>query len=895
MDPSQLQHIESLCHSLYLGTSASDRALAQQQLLTLSSSLEYLPQCQEILNHSTQSYALLLASNSIEILITTYWNNLTISQRMELKNYFLNYLVMNSYQLDDYVIASLIKLLCRIIKLGWFDLPIGSGAPNSAGGSGNAAGSGPYAEILEDITRFINHENINYNIIGIKILVTLVGEMNVPITGKTLTQHRKVAVSFRDNLLYSIFTIGMTSLTQVQSQGAGGGAATTNDLNKFCNVSLTLIIGCLSFDFIGTNPEESPEDVGTVQVPSSWRPIVQDTTTIELLFNIYRTNSPPRSSQAMEAIVQLSSVRRSLFTTEKERQVFLDYLMNQIHEIMASKHGLDEEENYHEFCRLLGRLKASYQLSELVKTRGFADWLALASDFTTKSLLNWQYSMNSIHYLLALWSRLVAALPYLRPDAAASSGSSTAAAENQMYSNVLKQCVMAVIEAYIQTMLSSVEVIVDSDGEIDDPLEDEGTLKEQMEKLPTLVRLQYDTIAQFLLSVLQSDLEVYENIMRQLGNQPVEALPMETQRQVRILDGRLTWMTHIIAAVIGSQPNSSVTVSAESRNDQLFDGQLSRGVFMLIQMVDYRLDATSGGGKCSEHLEIAFLRFFQAFKRSYLMDAGSMGSPLGIGMGGMQSSQSIPGGEAAHPLLSLALSYVGDQTMSNESFSIFDTMGLGDTTSIMNIMVSKICSNIRHWNRSHSLLDITLDLFVDLISTYSSSKTLLSLDMIQFMIHNHSPLSVTVQGRGDPANQSSFPFLSYDNDNKYRIAFYTALSRLVFTAAEDLNNSFDLFISPKLSVINQLLSLSESDLSSSAARVAIICICRDFRGITTATTSKRTYNLLFDVLYPDFFSLLKNATSVWCADPPVMTAILKFLQVLFPPSCPYLPVGVRLQ
>lgn len=93
-------------------------------------------------------------------------------------------------------------------------------------------------------------------------------------------------------------------------------------------------------------------------------------------------------------------------------------------------------------------------------------------------------------------------------------------------------------------------------------------------------------------------------------------------------------------------------------------------------------------------------------------------------MGGMTSGQTIPGGESAHPLLSLALSYAGDQTMSNESVNIFDTMGLGDIASVMNIVVSKICSNIRHWNRSDNLLDITLDLFVDLIATYSSSKTL---------------------------------------------------------------------------------------------------------------------------------------------------------------------------
>lgn len=192
-------------------------------------------------------------------------------------------------------------------------------------------------------------------------------------------------------------------------------------------------------------------------------------------------------------------------------------------------------------------------------------------------------------------------------------------------------------------------------------------------------------------------------------------------------------------------------------------------------------------------------------------------------------------------------------------------MGLGDITSIMNIIVCKICNNIRFWNRSDEILEGTLEVFVDLISSYSSSKTLLSLDMVNFMVHNHVG--------------THFPFLSYDNDNKYRITFYTALSRLVFTAAEDLNNSFDTFIAPKLDIIHQL-NLTQN-LSDFSAKVAIISICRDFRGISTATTSKRTYNLLFDVLYPDFFTLLKRASEVWCADPNVMTAILKFLQVIY--------------
>lgn len=829
MDMNQLQQVEILCNNLYLGTSTQLRNEAQQQLLQLQSSSDFIPQCQYILDNSQQPYAQLLASNSLETLITLFWNNFTNEQKLEIRNYILNYLANHSNNLQDFVIGSLTKLVCRITKLGWFD-------------------DVEHRELVTEVTKFLQG-TIDHNFIGLRILSSLVDEMNIPTSGRTLTQHRKVAVSFRDNSLFSVFQIALTTLKHIQSKSI---SVTNEQEKKLCQISLTLVIACLSFDFIGTNPEESPEDVGTVQVPSSWRPIVQDTSTMELLFHIYLTNTPPRSNQAMEAIVQLSSIRRSLFAVEKERQVFLDYLMKQIHDIMQSKQGLDEVENYHEFCRLLGRLKASYQLSELVKTRGFADWLILASDFTIKSLFNWQYSMNSIHYLLALWSRLVAALPYLRPD--------TVQADHQMYSHVLKQSVMQVIEAYIETMLNSVEIVVDSDGDIEDPLEDEGALKEQMEKLPTLVRLQYETIAQYLLNVMQNDLTTYENIINQAGNHSTQSLPNTTQRQIRILEGRLTWITQIVAAVVGSQPSGS-SITADNRKDQIFDGQLSRCVFMLLQMIDFRMNSTEGQGKTSEQLEIAFLRFFQAFKRSYLLDTSVIGSPLGIG--GISSIQSVPGGESAHPLLSLALSYTGDsQTMGNETVSIYDTMGLGDITSIMNIIVCKICNNIRFWNRSDEILEGTLEVFVDLISSYSSSKTLLSLDMVNFMVHNHVG--------------THFPFLSYDNDNKYRITFYTALSRLVFTAAEDLNNSFDTFIAPKLDIIHQL-NLTQN-LSDFSAKVAIISICRDFRGISTATTSKRTYNLLFDVLYPDFFTLLKRASEVWCADPNVMTAILKFLQ-----------------
>jgi exportin-7 len=67
--------------------------------------------------------------------------------------------------------------------------------------------------------------------------------------------------------------------------------------------------------------------------------------------------------------------------------------------------------------------------------------------------------------------------------------------------------------------------------------------------------------------------------------------------------------------------------------------------------------------------------------------------------------------------------------------------------------------------------------------------------------------------------------------------------------------------------------------SSAPARTAIIGVLRDLRGITAATYNKRTYNLLFDSLYPAFFPLFNRIAETWFNDPTVMTALLKFMQV----------------
>jgi len=48
--------------------------------------------------------------------------------------------------------------------------------------------------------------------------------------------------------------------------------------------------------------------------------------------------------------------------------------------------GLSDANNYHEFCRLLARLKSNYQLGELVLVESYPEAIQLIAKFTIDSL-----------------------------------------------------------------------------------------------------------------------------------------------------------------------------------------------------------------------------------------------------------------------------------------------------------------------------------------------------------------------------------------------------------------------------------------------------------------------------------------------------------------------------
>ncbi|OBS73016.1 hypothetical protein A6R68_12398 [Neotoma lepida] len=552
-----LAQLENLCKQLYETTDTTTRLQAEKALVEFTNSPDCLSKCQLLLERGSSSYSQLLAATCLTKLVSRTNNPLPLEQRIDIRNYVLNYLATRP-KLATFVTQALIQLYARITKLGWFDCQKDDYVFRNA---------------ITDVTRFLQ-DSVEYCIIGVTILSQLTNEINQADTTHPLTKHRKIASSFRDSSLFDIFTLSCNLLKQ-----ASGKNLNLNDESQHGLLMqlLKLTHNCLNFDFIGTSTDESSDDLCTVQIPTSWRSAFLDSSTLQLFFDLYHSIPPSFSPLVLSCLVQIASVRRSLFNNA-ERAKFLSHLVDGVKRILENPQSLSDPNNYHEFCRLLARLKSNYQLGELVKVENYPEVIRLIANFTVTSLQHWEFAPNSVHYLLSLWQRLAASVPYVK------------ATEPHM----LETYTPEVTKAYITSRLESVHIIL-RDG-LEDPLEDTGLVQQQLDQLSTIGRCEYEKTCALLVQLFDQSAQSYQELLQR----------------------RLTWLVYIIGAVIGGR------VSFASTDEQdAMDGELVCRVLQLMNLTDSRL-AQAG----NEKLELAMLSFFEQFRKIYIGDQVQKSSKL---------------------------------------------------------------------------------------------------------------------------------------------------------------------------------------------------------------------------------------------------------------------------
>nr|CAH7736012.1 unnamed protein product [Callosobruchus chinensis] len=566
-DEQEIRQLELLCKQLYESQDTSVRTAAEKTLVGFQDGPDALTKCQVLLDRGDSCYAQLLAATTLTRLVSRSAQGLSLQQRVDIRNYVLNYLATRP-KLPNFVVQALVTLFARITKLGWFD---------------THKDEFVFRNVVADIGKFLQGSSVEHCMIGVQLLSQLTCEMNQISeveANRSLTKHRKIASSFRDTQLFEIFRLSCTLLGNARENCKN---LNFNDESQHGLMTqlLRLAQNCLTFDFIGTSTDESSDDLCTVQIPTSWRPAFLDFTTLKLFFDLYHSLPNTLSALALSCLVQIASVRRSLFSNT-ERAKFLTHLVNGVKHILQNPQGLSDSANYHEFCRLLARLKSNYQLGELVMVDNYPEAIQLIAKFTVQSLQMWQFAPNSVHYLLSLWQRMVASVPYVKATEP----------------HLLETYTPEVTNAYITSRLESVAVVV-RDG-LEDPLDDLGMVQQQLEQLSVIGRCEYQKTCMLLVQLFDQAVRNY-----------TELLTNPTQRiEITIQEGQLTWLVYIIGSAIGGR----VSFNSNEEHDTM-DGELVCRVLQLMNLTDSRL--VHGG---CEKLELAMLSFFEQFRKIYVGD-----------------------------------------------------------------------------------------------------------------------------------------------------------------------------------------------------------------------------------------------------------------------------------
>lgn len=258
------------------------------------------------------------------------------------------------------------------------------------------------------------------------------------------------------------------------------------------------------------------------------------------------------------------------------------------------------------------------------------------------------------------------------------------------------------------------------------------------------------------------------------------------------------------------------------------DGELVCRVLQLMNLTDSRL----GHGGC-EKLELAMLSFFEQFRKIY----------------------------------------VGDQVQKNSKVyrRLSEVLGLNDEAMVLSVFIRKIITNLKYWSRSEQIISKTLQLLNDLSVGYTCVRKLVKLEEVQFMLNNHT--------------SEHFPFLGNCgsqvavSEMRCRSMFYTSLGRLLMVDLGEDEERFHTFMLPLTAALEnfgQLMSAADTPLfDPEKAKIALIGLARDLRGLAYAFNTKTSYMMLFDWIYPSYTPIFLHAVDLWHYDPQVTTPVLK--------------------
>ncbi|CDW59214.1 exportin 7 [Trichuris trichiura] len=456
-------------------------------------------------------------------------------------------------------------LFCRLVKVSWFNF--------------DSDGEMQFQVAVKRVIE-LNEGSMESCSIAVELLRSLVLEMGQLDQSCLVGRQLKVAASFRDIYLLDIYKVSIGLLKSVAENVISFNVEDTDQRSLLVGV-LALSLACLSFEFASSRGTDERDESIVVLIPSSWRDVFFSFDVIKLYHTIYM-HIPVVEELALNCLVQVASIRRTLFDCKKRTEMLLE-MMESVIEMLSSNRVPSAPETSHHFCLLLCRLKNTHQLSEFTGASCFDKFVDKTADFSVKSFMTVDFPPGGLHYLLAYWDLMISCLAYFRDG------------KNKQ---ALEKAASIITRAFIESRLERVDVLQENAVR---ELNDFTLLWDQMDQFSTFCRYHYASSAEWLLQSFDQLVGAYNMSFTQQSESV----------QTSIVESKLVWTLYMIGSAISGRSHSV----ASSGNDSK-DGEMICRVLQLIRVTG----STQSQRRFSNIMEMAYLWFLHQFRKTYLSD-----------------------------------------------------------------------------------------------------------------------------------------------------------------------------------------------------------------------------------------------------------------------------------
>ncbi|KAJ1760877.1 hypothetical protein LPJ77_002467 [Coemansia sp. RSA 2523] len=512
------------------------------------------------LHQSAKVYSQTYVVRRLRTLVLNHLGVMADDQKSALRVSLLEAIREKGSEMPAFLVDDITRTLALVVMFTWFDM----------------------SESRDVIDQVL--EGAVHRVLALQMLRAFVEEFNRELPARYIARQRRVVVAFRDKQLKAIFA---HALEAMRAATPAPGSDTTAEQRQALSQSLLLQRDCLGFDFIGLAPDEASDDAVAIQIPSTWKDVVQVDGFLDAYFDGYARSGPPISSQFIEVLVQVASIRRS-FYMEAVRVQFVRRMARGISEILSGTIGLEDVENYHHLCRLLARFRCIHTLVEIEDAAEYRDLLAAVASFTMTGLTLWEWSPNSIAPLLTFWAK-VAATHDVRDDSNAA-----------IAGDVISETLPRVVREFLRAMVAATARAADSG---DSPLDNTDLVLENMSSVAAIARASYERCAPVVLETLREMAAEYQEMLR-------------TGQDVTVVELQLAWPVYAVALCISArQPYRSLP------EDDRRDADMFATALELDRLVQQRIQSNISTPPC-ESLELALLQTHVAFRSSFIGEGG---------------------------------------------------------------------------------------------------------------------------------------------------------------------------------------------------------------------------------------------------------------------------------